>query len=223
MEWMVELENVRRKLGPGVEFYCPELKVPAGAHMALWGPSGCGKSTMLNLMTGLLRPDEGIIRIDGCEIQSMSEGQIDRFRGEHFGFVFQTFNLLGPFSALQNVLLGMRFSDTVPSSEWKKEATELLKRVGLGHRLNARPGTMSVGERQRVAIARALANKQKIVVADEPTGNLDPRTAKEVMDLLVQMCDQEQLTVLLVTHDREIADRMPQRFDCVGLVRDTSS
>ncbi|MDX9972779.1 MAG: ABC transporter ATP-binding protein [FCB group bacterium] len=220
---MIEIENVRRRLGPGVEFFCPELKVPAGAHMALWGPSGCGKSTMLNLMTGLLRPDEGIVRIDGREIQNMSEGQVDRFRGERFGFVFQTFNLLGPFSALQNVLLGMRFSDTVPSSEWKKEATELLKRVGLGHRLHARPGTMSVGERQRVAIARALANKQKIVVADEPTGNLDPRTAKEVMDLLVQMCDQEQLTVLLVTHDREIAERMPQRFDCVGLVRDTSA
>jgi ABC-type lipoprotein export system ATPase subunit len=220
---MVELENVRRKLGPGVEFVCPEFKAPAGAHMSLWGPSGCGKSTMLNLITGLLRPDEGVIRVDGQEIQSMSEGQIDRFRGERFGFIFQTFNLLGPFSALQNVLLGMRYSDTVPTSEWKSHATELLQRVGLGHRLHSRPATMSVGERQRVAIARALANRQKIVVADEPTGNLDPRTAAEVMDLLLQMCDQEQLTVLLVTHDREIADRMPERFDCVGLVRDTSS
>jgi ABC-type lipoprotein export system ATPase subunit len=220
---MVELKEVRRKLGPGVEFYCPEFQAPAGVHMALWGPSGCGKSTMLNLMTGLLRPDSGTIRVDGTEIQDLTEGQLDRFRGERFGFIFQTFNLLGPFTALQNVTLGMRFSDTVPSGEWKKHASELLRRVGLGHRLHSRPATLSVGERQRVAIARALANKQKIVVADEPTGNLDPRTSREVMDLLLDMCNQEGLTLFLVTHDRSIAERLPERFDCIGLVRDTTT
>ena len=117
----------------------------------------------------------------------------------------------------------MRFSDTVPSSEWKAHATHLLERVGLGHRLHSRPSTLSVGERQRVAIAWALANKQKIVVADEPTGNLDPRTSKEVMDVLVQMCDQVELTVLLVTHDRQIAEWLPERFDCIGLVRDVTA
>ncbi len=220
---MVLLEDVRRKLGPGVEFHCDRFHAPTGAHIALWGPSGCGKSTMLNLISGLLRADSGVIQVDGVDLQGLSEGALDRFRGERYGFIFQTFNLLAPFTALQNVLLGMRFSDTRPSSEWKDRATELLVRVGLGHRLHAKPLTMSVGERQRVAIARALANKQKIVVADEPTGSLDPRTSKEVMALLMEMCRQEEVTMLLVTHEREIADLFPERFDCTGLVRDVAA
>lgn len=217
---MVEMSEVRRRLGPGVEFFCPEFQAPAGAQIALWGPSGCGKSTMLNLISGLLRPDEGIIRVDGTNIEELSEGELDRFRGERFGFIFQTFNLLGPFTALQNVLLGMRFSDTVPESEWKGRAVHLLERVGLSHRLHSKPATLSVGERQRVAIARALANRQKLVVADEPTGNLDPKTATGVMDLLLELCTEEKVTVLLVTHAREIADQLPHRFDCHGLVRE---
>ena len=191
--------------------------------MALWGPSGCGKSTMLNLISGLLRPDSGTITVDGTEIQEFSEGELDRFRGERFGFVFQTFNLLAPFTALQNVMLGMRFSDTVPSGEWKTRATGLLKRVGLGHRLHSKPATMSVGERQRVAIARALANNQKIVVADEPTGSLDPKTAKGVMDLLLEMCREQRVTLLLVTHAVEVADLLPERFDCSGLIKEAVS
>ena len=103
---MVRMEHCRRRLGPGVEFYCEAFHAPEGAHLALWGPSGCGKSTMLNLISGLLRPDEGVVRVDGAEIQNLSEGQLDRFRGARFGFIFQTFNLLRPFTALQNVLLG---------------------------------------------------------------------------------------------------------------------
>lgn len=219
---MVILEKVRRKLGPGVEFYCEEFHAPEGAQIALWGPSGCGKSTMLNLISGLLRPSSGVIKIDGIETQSLSSGKLDRLRGERFGFVFQTFNLLGPFTALQNVMLGMRFSDTRPQREWREHATHLLERVGLGHRLHARPGTMSVGERQRVAIARALANKQTIVVADEPTGSLDPKTAEGVMDLLLEMCNENKVTLLLVTHDQKIAEHLPDQFDCVGLARETA-
>lgn len=190
--------------------------------MALWGPSGCGKSTMLNLVTGLLRPDEGSVRVDGTEIQKLNEGQMDRFRGENFGFVFQTFNLLKPFTALQNVLLGMQFSDTRPPKEWKPRAKELLERVGLAHRMHSKPSTMSVGEQQRVAIARALANKQQVVVADEPTGSLDPKTAATVMELLLEMCREEEVTVLMVTHDKAIADSLPEHFDCSGLVREVS-
>ena len=217
-EVMVALENCRRKLGPGVEFRCEAFEARAGAQMALWGPSGCGKSTMLNLISGLLRPDSGAIRVDGLDTTKLSEGRLDRFRGERFGFVFQTFNLLGPFTALQNVMLGMRFSDTVPDAEWKSRATALLERVGLGRRLHAKPVTLSVGERQRVAIARALANKQKIVAADEPTGSLDPKSASHVMDLLLEMCIEEHVTLLLVTHAQEIAGRLETRFDCTGLV-----
>jgi putative ABC transport system ATP-binding protein len=220
---MIVLENCRRKLGPGVEFFCEEFHVPPGAHVALWGPSGCGKSTMLNLISGLLTPDEGIIRVDGQEIQNYGDGKMDQFRGQNFGFIFQTFNLLKPFTALQNVMLGMQFSDTRPQKEWKPRAVELLGRVGLSHRLHSKPTTMSVGEQQRVAIARALANKQKIVVADEPTGSLDPKTASAVMDLLLEMCREEAVTMLMVTHDRSIADSLESRFDCSGLVREVSA
>ncbi|HUW62066.1 MAG TPA: ABC transporter ATP-binding protein [Candidatus Bathyarchaeia archaeon] len=220
---MVKMERCRRRLGPGVEFYCECFQAPPGVQMALWGPSGCGKSTMLNLISGLLRPDSGAISVDGVDTTRLREGQLDRFRGERFGFVFQTFNLLAPFSALQNVLIGMRFSDTLPSSEWKSRATHLLERVGLGHRLHSKPATLSVGERQRVAIARALANKQKIVVADEPTGSLDPKSAEKVMELLLELCREQTVTLLLVTHARELAGFCPTQFDCSGLIREVTS
>jgi ABC-type lipoprotein export system ATPase subunit len=217
---MVLLEKCARKLGPGVEFFCDKFEAETGVHTALWGPSGCGKSTMLNLISGLLRPDSGRICVDGEDTQDMSEGALDRFRGERFGFVFQTFNLLQPFTALQNVMLGMRFSDTQPEGEWKIRATELLDRVGLSHRLHSKPATLSVGEQQRVAIARALANKQRIVVADEPTGSLDPKTATSIMELLLELCAEEKVTMLMVTHDAKLAEALPNRFDCTGLVKE---
>ena len=220
---MVTLEKCRLSLGPGVAFSCDAFHAPAGAHIALWGPSGCGKSTMLNIISGLLRPDEGVVRVDGQEIQNLSEGQLDRFRGDRVGFIFQTFNLLAPFTALQNVILGMRFSDTLPPSQWKPRASELLERVGLAHRLVSKPNTLSVGEQQRVAIARALANKARLVVADEPTGSLDPKTSATVMELLLEMCREEQVTLLLVTHDSGIADQLPECFDCTGLVQEVAS
>lgn len=219
---MVEMLNCRRKLGPGVTFHCKEFRASSGSHMALWGPSGCGKSTMLNLLAGLLRPDEGTIAINGKEIQGLTEGERDLFRGDNIGFVFQTFNLLGPFTALQNVMLAMRFCDALPSSQWKPRAVELLQRVGLGHRLHSKPATLSVGERQRVAIARALANNHKLVLADEPTGSLDPKTSKEVMDLLLDLCREEDVTLLLVTHDQTIAERLTDRFDCSGLIEEVA-
>ncbi len=220
---MVTLDKVRRQLGPGVEFYCDRFHAPAGVQMALWGPSGCGKSTMLNLISGLLRAHEGLIEVDGQNLQELRESQLDGFRGERYGFVFQTFNLLAPFTALQNVVLGMRFADTIPEKEWKAHAREMLQRVGLGHRMHSKPATMSVGERQRVAIARALVNAPKLIVADEPTGSLDPRTAKGVMELLLSLCREEAVTLLLVTHDEGIADQLPERFDCSGLVKEVQS
>lgn len=217
---MITLDEATRRLGPGVVFHCAHFHAKTGDHVALWGPSGCGKSTMLNLISGLLRPDSGRVVVDGVELHKLSEGKLDQFRGERLGFVFQTFNLLAPFTALQNVLLGMRFSDTIPPAERKARARQLLVRVGLGHRLHSLPATLSVGEQQRVAIARALANRQKLIVADEPTGSLDPKNAASVMDLLLELCREEQHTLLLVTHDRAIADRLPQHFDCTGLVRE---
>jgi ABC-type lipoprotein export system ATPase subunit len=215
---MVRIEKCALRLGPGVRFECGHFHAPAKARIALWGPSGCGKSTMLNLVSGLLRADSGQVIVDGTDLQKLREAQLDQFRGERIGFIFQTFNLLAPFSALQNVMLGLRFSDTIPSAQWKPRATALLDRVGLGHRMHSKPNTMSVGEQQRVAIARALANRQKVIVADEPTGSLDPKTANGVMDLLLELCAEQEVTLLLVTHDRGIADRLPEVFDCSGLV-----
>lgn len=220
---MVFLEHVKRRLGPGVVFSCEAFHAAPGSRIALWGPSGCGKSTMLNLMSGLLRPDSGTIRVDGQEIQNLSESGLDAFRAERIGFVFQTFNLLSPFTVLQNVILGMRFADVRPEKEWKDRALAMLERVGLNHRLNSKPGTLSVGERQRVAIARALANTPKLIVADEPTGSLDPKTADSVMTLLLDLCAQEAVTLLLVTHDKSIADRLPGIFDCTDLVKEEAS
>ncbi len=217
---MVTLEGVRRQLGPGVTFYCEHFHADAGAHVALWGPSGCGKSTMLNLVTGLLKPESGVIRVNDTEVQKFGQTEMDEFRGSQFGFVFQTFNLLAPFTALQNVMLAMRFSNKIPRKVWRGRATELLERVGLSHRLNSKPSTMSVGEQQRVAIARALANKQKIIVADEPTGSLDPKTSGIIMDLLLQLCNEDQVTLLLVAHAEDVAGRLEHRFDCHGLVKD---
>lgn len=217
---MVNMEQCRRRLGPGVVFECGAFHAAPGSHTALWGPSGCGKSTMLNLISGLLRLDSGRIVVDGQPIHDFSEGQLDQFRGERLGFIFQTFNLLAPFTALQNVLIAMRFSDTLPSREWKPRAAALLERVGLGHRMHSKPATLSVGERQRVAIARALANEPKIIIADEPTGSLDPKNAAAVMDLLLEMCAEREVTMLLVTHERAIADRLPATFDCSDLVRE---
>jgi len=220
---MVLLENVKRRLGPGVSFYCERFHAEPGARVSLWGPSGCGKSTLLNLITGLLRADEGIIRVDGQEIQKYSESKLDAFRGERLGFVFQTFNLLAPFTALQNVIVGMRFADVIPEKEWKERAHGMLEKVGLGHRLHSKPGVLSVGERQRVAIARALVNNPKLIVADEPTGSLDPKTADSVMTLLLDLCAEQAVTLLLVTHDRGIAERLPEMFDCTGLVKENKS
>lgn len=220
---MVLMEDCHRKLGPQVRFYCDSFSIAPGEHVALWGPSGCGKSTMLNLISGLLRPDAGKIEVDGVQIQDLSEGKLDHFRGERLGFIFQTFNLLRPFTALQNVMLGMRFSDTIPGKEWKPRATELLERVGLGHRLHSKPATMSVGEQQRVAIARALANQPKLIVADEPTGSLDPNNSEAVMALLIEICRESDVTMLLVTHERGIAERLPRLFDCSALIQEDAS
>jgi ABC-type lipoprotein export system ATPase subunit len=219
---MVLVEDVARQLGPGTRFHCPRFEVAAGSQVALWGPSGCGKSTLLNLITGLLRPDTGRIIVDGEAIEGLREHQLDRFRGQRFGFVFQTFNLLGAFTALQNVLLGLRFSDTIPHKEWKPRARALLDRVGLSHRMHHKPATLSVGERQRVALARALANEPRILVADEPTGSLDPRTATDVMDLLLDLSREREVTLMLVTHDAGLADRLPETFDCSHLVTENA-
>ncbi|QDT25065.1 ABC transporter ATP-binding protein [Gimesia panareensis] len=173
-------------------------------QVVLIGESGSGKSTLLNVISGITAADSGKVTIAGTEIVSMPEVVRDRFRAERIGFVFQTFNLLPAFSALENVLLGMSFSRKKASRE---RAKELLALVGLEHRLNHRPKQMSVGEQQRVAVARALANQPRLLLADEPTANVDVANQETILKLLRDACTQHQISMLMVTHSREVASQ----------------
>jgi putative ABC transport system ATP-binding protein len=178
-----------------------EFELGAGEQAVMVGHSGSGKSTLLNLIAGILLPDEGEIMVNGTNPTTLSEAARDRFRAANIGYVFQSFNLLQGFTALENVLLGQMFGG---GNGGEDRAVELLKKVGLEHRLQHKPRALSVGEQQRVAIARALANAPPLVLADEPTGSLDSKNGAAVLDLLRQICTDGKNTLLLVTHDPEV-------------------
>jgi ABC-type lipoprotein export system ATPase subunit len=177
------------------------LALPAGSCTVLRGRSGSGKTTLLNLIAGVTLPTAGTIRIGDTDLFALSEARRDRFRAEHVGYVFQTFNLLSALSALENVLLAMMFADAVPKRLQRGRAADLLARLGLAERLAHKPAELSRGEQQRVAIARALANSPSLVLADEPCASLDARTAREVMEIFLTVCRQDEKTLLLVSHD----------------------
>lgn len=181
-----------------------EFRVAAGEQVVLMGRSGCGKTTLLHCIAGIGRPDSGIVEIDGLDIARLSEAGRDRFRADKLGYVFQTFNLLPGFSALENVLLGMSFAGKGVDTA---RAKDLLGRVGLSHRLTHRPTALSVGEQQRVAVARALANRPKLLLADEPTANVDTAHQQQIIDLVRNTCRDENVALLLVTHTPEVAEQ----------------
>jgi len=178
----------------------PRFSVSAGEQIALQGSSGSGKTTFLNLIAGILQPDSGRILLAGERFSELSEADRDSARARHLGYVFQTFNLLQGFTALENVLLGMMFGAGADHAHARK----LLERVGLQDRMNYYPRQLSVGQQQRVAVARALANRPKLVLADEPTGNLDHRNGKEALKLIREVCGETGAALLLVSHDREV-------------------
>jgi putative ABC transport system ATP-binding protein len=179
------------------------LDVARGDYAAIVGPSGCGKSTLLNLIGGIDRPDAGSVTIDGERIDRMADRDATRFRLLHIGFVFQRFYLMPALTALENVELPMAEAK-VPSAERQRRARDLLAYVGLAGRRDHRPSQLSGGEQQRVAIARALANEPRILLADEPTGELDAKTGREMIDLLAQV-NRDGTTILVVTHDEHLA------------------
>lgn len=190
-----------------------------GQQVALVGSSGSGKTTLLHLIAGILAPDSGriIYRLPGepeQELGQMSEARRDVFRGQHIGYIFQTHHLLGGFTALENVLLGMSFTGRKHDRHW---AEHLLTEVGLADRLHYKPAKLSVGQQQRVAVARALANKPRLVLADEPTGALDVKNAQQVLDLVRSLCRQVQASLLLVTHDLNIAGQMSRTVSLAEL------
>ena len=181
-----------------------EFNIDAGEQVVLIGPSGCGKTTMLHTIAGITKPDSGKVLVDNIELTKYSEAARDRIRANKLGYVFQTFNLLPGFSAYENVLLGMSFAKGKVSPA---RAKSLLEKIGLGHRLNNKPHQLSVGEQQRVAIARALANRPALLLADEPTANVDPGNQKQIIDLIIDSCREENIALLMVTHSMEVAGR----------------
>jgi putative ABC transport system ATP-binding protein len=177
------------------------LDLPAASCTILKGRSGSGKTTLLNLIAGVSVPSAGTIVVDDTEIFALSEARRDRFRAEHVGYVFQTFNLLAAFSALENVMLAMMFARTVPRRHHRRQARERLTRLGLGNRLDYKPAQLSRGEQQRVAIARALANNPPLILADEPCASLDAGTAQAVLAAFLGVCRDDGKTLLVVSHD----------------------
>ncbi|WP_353620785.1 ABC transporter ATP-binding protein [Rhodopirellula sp. JC639] len=182
----------------------PELTIDAGEQMALIGQSGGGKTTLLHLIAGLLTPDSGSVRVAGIELTKLSEQGRDRCRAATVGYVFQTFNLLPAFSAIENIQLGMAFGNRAIDTE---RAYDLLDKVGLSDRASYRPNQLSVGQQQRVAIARALAGKPKLLLADEPTANVDPASSDTVLDLIIGSCRDENIALMMVTHSMEVTKR----------------
>lgn len=195
--------------------HVPSFSLEEKAHMALRGVSGSGKTTLLHLIAGILRPDAGRIVIGGREMSALSEAGRDRLRAVSLGYIFQTFNLLPGYTCLENVLLGMSFG---PGPD-PGRAESLLRRVGLGDRLHHRPRQLSTGQQQRVAVARAMANHPRLVLADEPTGNLDAVNARDALRLIRETCVENGAALLLVSHDREVLSQFDPVVDLAALGR----
>ena len=211
---VIQLEQVKKSFRlPGGET-ADVLDVPAfalaeGEQCALEGQSGSGKSTLLHVISGIMRPDAGRVTIDGVDITRLDEARRDRVRADKLGLVFQQFNLLPGFTALENVLVAMSFGSGRPD-RWR--AADLLAAVGLSHRFHHKPAELSIGQQQRVAVARALANRPRAILADEPTASVDAAHQRQVIDLVRGTCTEQGVALLLVTHDPAVAAQFPRRL-----------
>jgi putative ABC transport system ATP-binding protein len=197
MKEIIRVEGLRKEYSTTVALRGVDMIIREGEWLSIMGPSGSGKSTLLNILGGLDRPTEGRVIIDGTDINDLREDDLSVFRRENIGFVFQQSHLIPYLDATENVMLAQYFH-SIPD---RAEAEEALRRVGLGHRLRHRPSQLSGGEQQRLCIARALINNPRILLADEPTGNLDRANTKMILELLKRLHTEEHFTVVLVTHD----------------------
>jgi putative ABC transport system ATP-binding protein len=212
-EYLVQVKDVVKsfKVGDGEVTILKGLSfdVKDGEFVSIVGPSGNGKSTLLNMITGIDRPTAGEVIVTGREVHKMSENKLAAWRGEHVGIIFQFFQMLPALSLLQNVILPMDFANKYTPKERRERAMHLLEIVGLADQADKLPSMVSGGQQQRAAIARSLANDPPLLVADEPTGNLDSRTAGDVFDLFNKLIEEGK-TMLMVTHDKELARRVPR-------------
>ena len=211
---MIEIENVTKIYQMGeVQVHAlrgVSLEIDQGEWVAIMGPSGSGKSTLMHIIGCLDTPTAGVYRLDGVEVGGMDESQLAAIRNRQIGFVFQTFNLLARTSALKQVMLPMQYTRNgarIPVSEREDRARHALEMVGLGDRMNHHPTELSGGQQQRVAIARALVNNPAIIMADEPTGNLDSKSGAEVMEILHRLYEERGIMIVMVTHDEEIGEQ----------------
>jgi putative ABC transport system ATP-binding protein len=202
---MIQLRDITKVYPMGKRYLTVlrevNLSIEKGEILAIMGPSGSGKSTMLNLLGCLDTPTSGSYSLEGREVSRLSSGELAAVRSEKIGFVFQTFNLLPRLSALANVELGMRYAGGVD----RKRALEALSKVGLADRVNHRPGELSGGEQQRVAIARAIVKNPPLILADEPTGNLDSRSGADIISVLTSLHTEQGITLVMITHDADVA------------------
>ena len=208
MAAIIKIENLYKVYPVGKEKVVAlggiSLEIEKGQICCILGTSGSGKSTLLNQLAGLEKPSKGRVLIGGVNISTLSEGQLAKFRQKNVGFIFQSYNLLQSYSALENVAMPLMFRG-IPKSIRNRRAKKILKQVGLGGRMRHKPSQMSGGQQQRVGIARAFVAKPKIVFADEPTGNLDSKTSRGVMEIMVRMAKIHHETLIIVTHDVNIA------------------
>jgi putative ABC transport system ATP-binding protein len=216
---IIKLENVTKNFTVGDETIKVlrgiNLEIAAGEFVAIVGPSGNGKSTLLNMITGIDHPTSGDVVVNGRSLPNLTENELAAWRGEALGIVFQFFQLLPALSLLQNVTLPMDFARTLSSAQRRERAQHLLEMVGLADQAHKLPGAVSGGQQQRAAIARALANDPPLIVADEPTGNLDGQTSTAVFDLFSHLIDQGK-TLLMVTHDKTLANQAQRVVEIVN-------
>ncbi len=210
---MIQVDNLSKSFHLGTESVkildSLNLAIPEKTTSAILGKSGSGKSTLLSILAGLDRPDEGKVNISQQQILNFNDDELTLFRAKNIGIVFQQFHLMSSLTALENVMIPL---EILKIPEASKKARELLEKVGLGHRINHYPSQLSGGESQRVALARAIIHNPKVIFADEPSGNLDEETGEVVMNLLFDLVKTEGLTLVLVTHDEELAKRCDKIF-----------
>ena len=208
---MIHIENIVKRFGSLEVLHGIEFNVERGEIVSIVGASGAGKSTLLQIIGTLMTPDEGNVTIDGKAVAGMSDNDLSEFRNRHVGFVFQSHHLLEEFSSEENVMMPMLIAG-VKRSEAQERAKELLELVQMSHRLTHRPSALSGGEQQRVAIARALANNPSVVLADEPTGNLDTATREQIQNLFFDLRERTNQTFIIVTHDEALAEKSDRKI-----------